>query len=103
MLSKLFSMFNNKGERPLRMLKDHSLYHYSSCPFCFRVQITMTKLGIDMEKRNIHQGSKYYDELKQEGGSTMVPCLRIEKDGKTQWMYESADIVHYLEANFPKS
>ncbi|WP_141710024.1 glutathione S-transferase N-terminal domain-containing protein, partial [Vibrio splendidus] len=29
-----------------------------------------------------------------------VPCLRIEKGGKTEWMYESSDIVTYLEKQF---
>lgn len=60
----------------------------------------MTKLDIDIEMRNIHQGSEHYDALKNGGGSTMVPCLRIEQDGETQWMYESADIVDYLQKNF---
>lgn len=82
------------------MVKDHFMYHYSSCPFCFRVRIAMTQLGIEMEMRNIHQGSEHRDALQQGGGSTMVPCLRIDKDGETQWLYESADIVSYLQQQF---
>ena len=100
MFSKLSSMFNKKDETPLTMIPNHSLYYYSTCPFCFRVQITMKQLGIDMELRNIHQGTQYRDELMQGGGSTMVPCLRIDKDGETQWMYESADIIDYLKSEF---
>lgn len=100
MFSKLFSLFGKKNQKPLRKIENHYLYYYSSCPFCFRVQIMMTKLGIDIEKRNIHQGDQHFNELKKGGGSTMVPCLRIEKDGQTQWMFESADITHYLQQNF---
>jgi hypothetical protein len=25
-----------------------------------------------------------------------VPCLRIQRDGQVQWMYESLDIIDYL-------
>jgi hypothetical protein len=25
-----------------------------------------------------------------------VPCLRIERDGKVRWLYESLDIIEYL-------
>ncbi len=103
MFSKLFSTFIKKDPKPLRKVENHYLYYYSSCPFCFRVQIMMTKLGIDIEKRNIHQGDEHFEALSQGGGSSMVPCLRIEKDGKTQWMYESADIVNYLQQHFSNS
>jgi glutathione S-transferase len=101
MLSKLFSLFKgDKENKPLIKITDHVLYHYSSCPFCFRVRIAMTQLGIEMEMRNIHQGDEHRLALQQGGGSTMVPCLRIEKNGKTEWMYESADIVRYLKQTF---
>ena len=100
MLSKLFSLFSKKDQKPLTKIENHSMYHYSSCPFCFRVRISMTKLGIDMEMRDIHQSSEHHDALKKGGGSAMVPCLRIEKEGESQWLYESADIVDYLQQNF---
>ncbi len=103
MLSKLFSLFSKKDQKQLVKIEDHYLYHYSSCPFCFRVRIAMTQLGIDIEMRNIHQGSEHYDALRKGGGNTMVPCLLIEKDGKSKWLYESADIVDYLKSNFSQS
>ena len=62
--------------------------------------MAMTQLGIDIELRNIHQGSEHLTALREGGGSTMVPCLRIEENGKTRWMYESGDIVDYLKKNF---
>jgi glutathione S-transferase len=35
------------------------------------------------------------------GGRRTVPCLRIDgDDGQRVWMYESADIVAWLEERF---
>lgn len=28
----------------------------------------------------------------------MVPCLRIEENGNVKWLYESNDIICYLNA-----
>lgn len=38
--------------------------------------------------------------LLTEGGKIKVPCLRIEEDGKTTWMYESKAIIAYLDQRF---
>ena len=38
-----------------------------------------------------------YDDLIRGGGRGTVPCLRIERDtGDVEWLYESVDIVEYL-------
>jgi len=97
MLSKIFSKISNKNEQPLRRIKDHYLYFYSSYPFCIRVRVVMNKLGLDIETRNIHQGTEHYEALQNGGGGTMVPCLRIDRDGETRWLYESTDIIKYLQ------
>ena len=34
------------------------------------------------------------------GGKVKVPCLRIEEAGGTRWMYESNDIIAYLEQRY---
>jgi glutathione S-transferase len=34
------------------------------------------------------------------GGRVKVPCLRIEENGKTTWMYESKAIIDYLDQRF---
>ncbi len=60
----------------------------------------MKQLGIDMDCRDIILNPKFREELKQGGGSTTVPCLRIESEDGVQWMYESADISAYLKQNF---
>ncbi|MFA4912707.1 MAG: glutathione S-transferase N-terminal domain-containing protein, partial [Burkholderiaceae bacterium] len=39
-------------------------------------------------------------ELQQGGGKVKVPCLRIDEAGQTRWMYESDDIIAFLERRF---
>ena len=41
-----------------------------------------------------------YKELIAGGGRATVPCLRIERDeDETEWLYESVDIMRFLEGN----
>jgi len=98
MLSKLASLLPGKAEtKPIRVIEGHSLYYFDGCGFCFRVFIAMKRLGIELEKRNIMHSMQYREELLQGGGRTTVPCLRIERGDEVEWMYESADIIRYLE------
>lgn len=77
------------------------LYEYHACPFCVKVRRSIKRLNLNVELRDSKVGSPFRDELMQHGGKTRVPCLRIEgPDGKQQWMYESSDIVAYLEGRF---
>jgi glutathione S-transferase len=39
---------------------------------------------------------QYRQELLEQGGKVKVPCLRIEQDGQVKWLYESNDIIAYL-------
>lgn len=73
------------------------LYHYSSCPFCRRVSQHIQQQGWSIVERDILQNSSWRQELMQGGGKTQVPCLKIEReDGAIEWLYESMDIVNYL-------
>ena len=98
MFSKLLSILFKDKDKPITRLEKHALYYYAGCPFCLRVILSMKKFGVELEMRNIHKDKKYYNELKDGGGRTMVPCLRIERNSEILWMYESADIVKYLKA-----
>jgi glutathione S-transferase len=82
-----------------------ALYHFDSCPYCVRVLRTLKRLDLQIELRNARLPF-YQQELSLLGGRYQTPCLRIEKseDGqKAQWLYESADIIRYLEGRFPMS
>ncbi|MCV2403344.1 glutathione S-transferase N-terminal domain-containing protein [Marinomonas sp. C2222] len=83
-------------------LKSLSLYQFSACPFCTKTRRAMHKLNLPIEKRNASIGSSYRMELLEGGGKLKVPCLRIEENNKVSWLYESSDIITYLEKRFER-
>ncbi|TKF72171.1 glutaredoxin [Vibrio sp. F13] len=80
--------------------KTHTLYQFEACPFCVKVRRAMKRQSVQFELRDAKNNEQHRAELEAAGGRVKVPCLRIEKDGKTEWMYESSDIVTYLEKQF---
>ncbi len=77
------------------------LYHFPTCPFCFRVRRVLKKLKLNIELRDIHQFPEYREELINNGGRSTVPSLRIQQeDGKVRWMYESSEINRFLLDRF---
>lgn len=80
-----------------------SLYHYLSCPFCAYTRSAMKHIDIEVEERDIARNSTYRAELIKGGGRAQVPCLRIESKGKVRWLYESQDIVRYLQRHAAQS
>jgi glutaredoxin len=77
-----------------------SLYQFYACPFCIKTRRALYKLNLPMQTRDASAGSKFREELLTGGGAVKVPCLRIEQDGKTQWMYESSEIIGFLQQRF---
>lgn len=77
-----------------------SLYMFEGCPYCDYVVETMEELGLEIEKRDTDENSKFRDELVAATGKTMVPCLRMDEGGESKWMHESEDIVEYLQKRF---
>ena len=81
-------------------LKKLSLFQFFACPFCIKTRRAMYKMNLPVVKRNASQGSPFREELLQGGGKVQTPCLRIEKDGAVEWLYESSAIINYLEKRF---
>ena len=81
-------------------LKSMALYQFFACPFCIKTRRALHRLNLPIETRNATKGSQYRAELEQQGGKTQVPCLRISAEGKDTWMYESGEIIKYLEQRF---
>lgn len=78
-----------------------SLYQYLACPFCVKVRRSMKRQTLNIETRDAKGCDTTREELVSGGGRLKVPCLRIEDEsGQVSWMYESKDIVSYLESNF---
>ncbi len=81
------------------LAKNYSLYQFHICPFCVKVRRALHRLNVNIELRDA-KTEKYENELVKEGGKRKVPCLRIEKNGNIQWMYESKDIIAHLQQVF---
>ncbi|MDQ6961574.1 MAG: glutathione S-transferase N-terminal domain-containing protein [Mariprofundaceae bacterium] len=81
--------------------KNMSIYQFFACPFCIKTRRAVHRLNIDMEYRDAQvRGGEHRNTLEKEGGQIKVPCLRIDEGDKTTWMYESNDIIAYLNETF---
>ena len=103
LLNFIFSPSSPKRAPELQKAVDAStahltLYQLPACPFCVKARRAMKRFGLNIELRNINQNEQYREELIREGGKKTVPCLKITNEDKTiTWMYESSDIINYLE------
>ena len=80
--------------------KNLELYQFVNCPFCVKVRRGMKRWALKIPLVDASQ-EPFRSELETQGGMLQVPCLKIKKgDGTIQWMYESSDILQYLEQNF---
>jgi glutaredoxin len=78
-----------------------ALYQFQTCPFCLKVRRVIQKLSLNIETRDILKNKAYEEELIKQGGQRQAPCLRINNtDGSVRWMYESDDIINYLQGLF---
>ncbi|KPA51059.1 glutaredoxin [Photobacterium leiognathi subsp. mandapamensis] len=75
------------------------LYQFDACPFCVKVRREAKRLSLPLETRDA-KVAPWEQELIEQGGKRKVPCLRIEKEDGVEWMYESNDIIAYLQQRF---
>lgn len=86
-----------------KLTENLSLYHLPTCPFCVKVRRAMKREGIELPLMNIKDNNyAVREELINGGGKPTVPCLKIthagnHADNKVEWLYESNDIIAYLE------
>lgn len=77
------------------------LYQYEACPFCVKVRRAMKRSSLTIETGDVKRSEAAKAELLAGGGQLKVPCLRINSDdGQVRWLYESGDIIKYLEDRF---
>ena len=84
----------------MRQEESYQLFKTDICGFCYRVRSFLESNGIDVEMRDTMREPDAFRELLQGGGRTTVPCLRIERGGDVEWMYESMDIIRYLASRY---
>lgn len=76
-----------------------TLYVKTGCPFCHKVLDAGKDLGVSFEEKNIADDSVAV-ELIARGGKRQVPYLVDSERGVE--MYESDDIVAYLQEHYAK-
>ncbi|MEX6503299.1 glutaredoxin family protein [Pseudomonas zhanjiangensis] len=77
-----------------------ALYQFHACPFCVKTRRTLHKLNVPVALRDAKNDAQARQELQQQGGRIKVPCLRIEENGQSRWLYESKAIIAYLQERF---
>lgn len=81
-----------------------ALYQYQTCPFCIKVRQEMRRLSLNVEKFDAQHEGKNRNDLVSGGGKAKVPCLKItDQAGHAQWLYESGEIINYLQGRFGKA
>jgi len=86
-----------KVDQETKLLK---LYQFYACPFCVKTRRSIKRLNLKVETRNAQAEGKFRKELELNGGKIKVPCLKIEGAGEASWLYESNDIIKYLDERF---
>ena len=76
-----------------------SLYQFYPCPFCLKTRRAIKRLGLKIQTCDATQDPARA-ELLSGGGEVKVPCLKINTNGEISWMYESDDIISYLDERF---
>ncbi len=81
------------------MTNNLSLYYRPTCFFCIRVLCSLPKFNLSIETKNISKDHQAMTDLVTKGGKQQVPALKItDSTSKETWMYESKDILQYLES-----
>ena len=81
--------------------KNLSMYQFESCPFCIKVRRQIKRQSLNIPLLDAQHNQQHREELLNGGGEVKVPCLKIVSDsGEVSWMYESNDIMQYLQDNF---
>jgi len=82
-----------------KAVQELTLYQFFACPFCIKTRRAIYKMNLPIRKRSV-SNAPYRDELAQGGGKVKAPCLRIQTPEKDIWLYESSEIIKYLQQRF---
>ena len=86
-----------KVDQETKILK---LYQFYACPFCVKTRRAIKRLNLKVETRDAQTAGQFRKELEISGGKIKVPCLKLEGAGEATWIYESNDIIKYLDEHF---
>ena len=89
---------NIEQEKINEKTKNLTVYQFEACPFCVKVRRFIRKNSLKINIKDAKNNKTFKTELVNEGGKHKVPCLRIDKiNSKTEWLYESTEIIKFLE------
>ncbi|KAI1696482.1 hypothetical protein Ddc_20397 [Ditylenchus destructor] len=60
----------------------------------------LAPLNVPVALKDAKNNEQARQTLLEQGGKIKVPCLRIEENGQTTWMYDSKMIIDYLDKRF---
>ncbi len=80
--------------------KDLTLYQFHACPFCVKTRRSLRRLNVPVALKDAKNNEQDRQTLLEQGGKIKVPCLRIEENGQTTWMYESNTLIEYPNKRF---
>ena len=86
-----------KVDQETKILK---LYQSYACPFCVKTRRAIKRLNLKVDTRDAQTAGQFRKELEISGGKIKVPCLKLEGAGEAIWIYESNDIIKYLDERF---
>ena len=87
-----------RSERVRPPMQPVTLYNMEGSPYCRKVREALSELDVEHVVRNVPKGSPKRAELARRGGKVQVPYLVDPNTGRE--MYESDDIVAYLERQY---
>ena len=73
------------------------LYEMNACPYCVKVRREIKRLALNITRKNVKQDPQNKQFLIAHGGKFQVPCLHINSDTQDIWLYESDEIINYLQ------
>lgn len=97
------SKMKRSAEAQVEVVKEAeklALYQFNACPFCVKTRRTMHKLNLPIKLKDAKNNDQNRQLLLEQGGKIQVPCLRIQSEGKDEWLYESKAINAYLTDRF---
>lgn len=97
------SKMKRNAEAQIEVVKEAeklALYQFNACPFCVKTRRTMHKLNLPIKLKDAKNNDQNRQFLLEQGGKIQVPCLRIQSEGKDEWLYDSKAINAYLTNRF---
>ena len=94
---------DDEQKNVVKELNNLSIYQFQLCPFCIKTRRNLYRLNLPIKYFDAMNDSHSRQELLEQGGKVQVPCLRISNDEEITWLYESTEIINYLNARFAKA